>query len=365
MGYRWATPDDGRKMLGWIAAAIVGGALEWRPHLLLTAPAAQGKSWLLREVVQKLMGPLVIRIADATPAALARLTSDESLAIVIDEAEPSSDWVMDLLKLLRVSSGADGLRVRADSGSDGVVVQEPRFACMLSATAKPRLNRADASRLIPVRFGGKVEDWPAVQRDIRRNMGQASRVRARFVREAEAIADLAADVTERLQERGVDSREALASGALTAGWAAWGINTDDVLAYSDSNVQTDAADLLFDLLALRERHQSGVDKSILELLSSMPTAWNKTIADLYGIRRHEDGLLIDTANKGLKAKLVRTAWERVDLKQMLLQMDGTVWVDRLVTFGARRARAVSVPADALAQVGVTLAPVAEEPEAPS
>ena len=49
MRYRWATPDDGRRFLGWMVAAIIGGALEWRPHLLLTAPAAQGKTWLLKE----------------------------------------------------------------------------------------------------------------------------------------------------------------------------------------------------------------------------------------------------------------------------------------------------------------------------
>ena len=127
MAYRWATPDDGRRLLGWIVAAIVGGALEWRPHLLLTAPAAQGKSWLLRHVVERLMGELLIRIADATPAALARLTAHSSLPIAIDEAEPSSPWVLELLKLLRVSSGAEGLRVRADATTGGVVTQAPQI----------------------------------------------------------------------------------------------------------------------------------------------------------------------------------------------------------------------------------------------
>ena len=53
MGYRWATEDDGRRFLGWIVAAIIGGALEWRPHLLLTAPATQGKTWLLKNVLGK------------------------------------------------------------------------------------------------------------------------------------------------------------------------------------------------------------------------------------------------------------------------------------------------------------------------
>ena len=51
--------DDGRRFLGWMTAAIVGGALEWRPHLLLTAPSTQGKTWMLKNVLEKLMGPLL------------------------------------------------------------------------------------------------------------------------------------------------------------------------------------------------------------------------------------------------------------------------------------------------------------------
>ena len=69
MQYRWLTELHGKRMLGWIVAAIVGGALEWRPHIMLSAPAGAGKSWLLSEVLDRLMGTLLRRIADATPAA--------------------------------------------------------------------------------------------------------------------------------------------------------------------------------------------------------------------------------------------------------------------------------------------------------
>ena len=59
MGYRWATPNDGRRFLGWLVASLVGGALQWRPHLLLTAPAAQGKTWLLTNVLEPIMGNMM------------------------------------------------------------------------------------------------------------------------------------------------------------------------------------------------------------------------------------------------------------------------------------------------------------------
>ena len=126
MGYRWATEDDGRRFLGWIVAAIIGGALEWRPHLLLTAPATQGKTWLLKNVLEKIMGPLITSISDATPAAISRMTAHASLPIAIDEAEPSEEWVMELLKTLRAASSDFGSRVR--SGTE-------RYRRYLSASA--------------------------------------------------------------------------------------------------------------------------------------------------------------------------------------------------------------------------------------
>ena len=112
MRYRWATPDDGRRFLGWMVAAIIGGALEWRPHLLLTAPAAQGKTWLLKNVLERLMGPMLTSISDATPAAIAKVTQYASLPIAIDEAEPSEEWVLELLKTLRAASSDFGSRIR-------------------------------------------------------------------------------------------------------------------------------------------------------------------------------------------------------------------------------------------------------------
>ena len=77
--YRWATQDDGRRFLGWIVAAMVGGALEWRPHLWLTAPAGTGKTWLFDNVLLKLMGSAMMPLADATPAGVARFTGNSAV----------------------------------------------------------------------------------------------------------------------------------------------------------------------------------------------------------------------------------------------------------------------------------------------
>ena len=124
---------------------MVGGALEWRPHLWLTSPAGAGKTWLFDNVLLKLMGNAMMPLADATPAGVARFTGNSSLPIGIDEAEPSHEWVTGLLPTLRVASSGAGARVRADAHG-GVSVQHSRFSAILSSTIAPNLAKADATQ---------------------------------------------------------------------------------------------------------------------------------------------------------------------------------------------------------------------------
>ena len=224
MGYRWGAPSDGKRLLGWMVSAIVGGALEWRPHVQITAPSGQGKSWLLREVISALMGPLLQRIADASPAALARMTAHASLPFSFDEAEPSAQWVLELLSLMRISSGGEGQRIRVDMQTGGVQVQAPRFSALLSNVAAPDMSRADASRVVSVSLGAEVENWPATSAAIMGVMAHAAGVRSRIIRETPGIVGNARELAREMQAGGMDSREALASAALTAGWQWWGID---------------------------------------------------------------------------------------------------------------------------------------------
>ena len=349
LSYRWAEQDDGKRMLGWIVAALVGGALPWRPHLMLTAPAAVGKSWFIAEVVERLMGPLMYKIADATPAALARLTAVNSLPIVVDEAEASSPWVIELVKLLRISSGAAGMRVRADNTTGGVVTQQPRFAAMLSNTAAPLLQRADSSRMTVVRFGKPVDDWPAVLTTLMLTLENADRARARIVRSAQQVVDTAHLLTQEYQGLGMDSRDAMASAALGAGWRAWCVDKSDVFSQHEKPEQADAADAVLEILSIRMRLEGGVEKSLLELLMA---GMERQVADLYGVRFQDDALLIAPKHHGLMAALARTQLGQVDLRRLLLQVDGAEYTPNPQRFGVWRARAVAIPPKTLADLGI-------------
>ena len=282
MGYRWATEDDGRRFLGWIVAAIIGGALEWRPHLLLTAPATQGKTWLLKNVLEKIMGPLITSISDATPAAISRMTAHASLPIAIDEAEPSEEWVMELLKTLRAASSDFGSRIRVAPGNNGVNFQQARFCALLAGTIAPALGRADDSRLSPVSLGPPVADWPKVRAAVRTTMQVADRVRYRVIRRAAEIVAEATRLGDEMEDLGMDSREARATAAFTAGWRFWGVDEREVPSQPETQTGTDADSALLEMLSIKHRGAGGAEESLLSMLCD--SAKHDTLADLYGLR---------------------------------------------------------------------------------
>ena len=351
MGYRWATPMDGKRLLGWMVSAIVGGALEWRPHIQITAPSGQGKSWLLREVVSALMGPLLQRIADASSAALARMTAHASLPFSFDEAEPSARWVLELLSLMRISSGGEGQRIRVDMQTGGVQVQAPRFSALLSNVSSPDMSRADASRVVNVKLGAEVEDWGAVQAGIFAAMTQAAGVRSRIIREAAPIVAHATELAQDMQSQGVDSREALASAALTAGWHWWGIDTSAVHSSDDHDRdKTDAADCLTTIMSLTFRDPRGATKTLAKAL----TADADPVADLYGMRCESTGdLLVGYGHRGLKDALRGTPWEKADLRSTLMQL-ANITLTNPLRLGSRRLRCISIPAETLLNAGIEI-----------
>ena len=351
MSYRWGRMMDGQRLLGWMVSAIVGGALEWRPHIQITAPSGQGKSWLLREVVGSLMGPLLQRIADASSAALARMTAHASLPFSFDEAEPSAQWVLELLSLMRISAGGEGQRIRVDMQTGGVQVQAPRFSALLSNVSAPDMSRADASRVVSVKLGAEVEDWPAVEASILGAMTHAAGVRSRIIREAPTIVGHAQEMARAMQSRGMDSREALASAALTAGWHWWGIDTGDVHSVDDHDRdKTDAADCLTAIMSLTFRDPSGVDKTLARALTSNAIP----IADLYGMRCDAaGGVEIGYGHRGLKDALRGTPWERADLRSTLMQL-ADIELTNPLRLGNQRLRCIRIPSETLLSAGIEI-----------
>ena len=355
--YRFLTDQDGRRFLGWIAAAVAGGALDWRPHIILAAKASSGKSWLLNNVLEPLLGPLLRHYDHVTPAALAAEVSGTALPVAIDEAQPAGTNLQRLdaiLELFRSASGG-GIRAKAD-GRGGVTKQNLRFSGMLSATVSPNFGAPESSRITLIRFGGPVDSWLTVERSIRTALKHAAGIRARMIVEAGRIADQAREVALEIQSEGKDTRQSLITAALTAGhwfWSGAGADVDIVEGFTDTPDADDAVDALMAILAIPVRDPGGTDKTIADCLRE--PLYTDTIASTYGVRMDAGTLLINTSSKGLANALRRMQATGADLKQLLLQIDGAAQVPHPRWFGAYRTRrAIMIPPRVLEALGLSL-----------
>ena len=354
--YRWQTRQDGQRFLGWMAAAVAGGALDWRPHIILAAKASSGKSWLITQVLAPLLGPLLQNYDNVTPAALATDIAGAALPVIIDEAQPSGSNAQRLEQILELFRSASGGGIRAKSdGKGGVTRQSLRFSGMLSATVSPNFGAPDSSRISQVRLGPPVDDWLAVSKAIRSALEAADGIRARMIIDSGKIADNAREIAEEIQSEGSkDTRQSMVTAALTAGYWFWtNQEPDDMVGeFNNEPDVDDALDALMIILGIAIKRPGAPDTTLSYVLRKIEDTG--TIAETYGIKYETGTLKINPTSKGLQAALARTAIGGSDLRQLLLQIDGTEYTKHPQRFGTYRYRAVSIPGHVLTANGIDL-----------
>ncbi len=338
--YRWSSPRDGKLFLGWLVAAVVGGGLEWRPHLWLSAPAQSGKSWLLKTVAEPILGDMSVRLADATPASLARRMGSDAYAVLLDEAEPDTAGIRGILDVCRVASGGDGERIRAE-GAAKVQRHNPRFSAILSSIKVAQMGAADESRFVRIGLSSRgVKDWPSVKNAIEDAVLPGTKFRSAIIRDSEDLIKQTQAKSDELVSSGIGSRASMIEAALAVGWRWW--SGEDirlnVVPEKGSDPEQDAVHLFHDILGLRLQGKDKADRAISDLLLDYDE--NERILASYGIRKREGQyLLVDPYNSSLNSRLTVTKWKSVDLRQTLLQIPETIWTQHVVRFGPYRKRA--------------------------
>lgn len=149
---KWTRPDiDPILLLGWIGGAYLGGALDWRPSVLLIGDKGTGKS-TLQNTLKTLFGEALFHSADSTAAGIYQAMGHDSRAVALDEMEPGMDprKAQQLTDLMRTSaSGSIGRR----GSSGGEASQfEMRSAFLFSAINNPLHRAEDLSRCAVLRM---------------------------------------------------------------------------------------------------------------------------------------------------------------------------------------------------------------------
>jgi hypothetical protein len=138
---------DALMILGWIAAAMLGGALKWRPMAWVTGGKGTGKS-TLQMLIDVLFGPSgLLDAVDTTAAGIWQLLGHSTVPVAVDELEPSADntKVNAVIKLARIAaSGGRMMRGGADHGAVSFTIK----SCFLfSSILVPPLLGQDRSRM--------------------------------------------------------------------------------------------------------------------------------------------------------------------------------------------------------------------------
>ena len=115
--WTWNRPTlDPVLMMGWLGAALLGGALKWRPMAWITGDSKTGKS-TLQDFISGLFGNSIVSVGNVTAASIWQSLGYSSAPIAVDEMEPEpgSNRGQAIVRLARdAASGQVLLRGGAD-----------------------------------------------------------------------------------------------------------------------------------------------------------------------------------------------------------------------------------------------------------
>lgn len=146
--WHWRRAElDPYLLLGWACAAMMGGAIDWRPLAWVTGGFGTGKS-TLQDGLKWLFGDEgILRSSDATAAGVRQTVGYASLPVALDETEAEEDnrKMNALVKLARdAASGSLSVRGGSDHQASSFTVKS---AFLFSSILIPPLLPQDRSRI--------------------------------------------------------------------------------------------------------------------------------------------------------------------------------------------------------------------------
>jgi len=148
----WARGINARLLAGWIVIAPICGALRWRPHMWLTGSAGSGKSWIMTNLVKRLLDEICIDAqGDTTEAGIRQTLRADALPVIFDEAE--SEDIKGLqrtqanITLARSASTSDSGKIIKGSAGGSASQFDIRSCFAFASIGANLTQRSDTTRI--------------------------------------------------------------------------------------------------------------------------------------------------------------------------------------------------------------------------
>lgn len=376
----WDKPINAKYLAGWIALAPICGALDWRPHVWITAAAQSGKSTIIRDIVKRILATVMIETqSGATEAAIRQDINSDARPVVYDEAESkdpaSHDRMQGVFKLVRAAStrGAAPITKGSTSGVPSYWYINSMF--LFSSISYCVTSPEDARRITALGIvrDGNLDRYKKLVAAISDTLTDAwvSGLMARSIKLIPVIRAnsrvFGAAVSAHLSDQGAgDQIGPLLAGAYSlfsdaiisaADAAKWIKDQDAKGAWVEHKTQiedTDEAQCLSRLMQHVIRAQgkhAAVDRSVAELLeaaagrvtdSVLSAADAGDVIGRYGLRSDASGILVSVSHNGVGGILRDTPWAR-NWGRTLKRLPGAATTPHGVRFGLVKSRGVEIP----------------------
>lgn len=209
---RWAEPDMGRMLAGWLATSGICGSLGWRSHMWITGERGSGKSYVVEEIAGKAIGPFGVPVqGDTTEAGVRQALKGDILPVIFDEFEAKSEEdrrrIAKVMNLARQASSPNGAPIIKGGAGGASTSYRVRSSFLFASIDKSGTLPADESRIITLSLLGNDPDEGDEERIAR---ATAFAVLARDVREV-----ITADFANRLFARSLSLVNVIRANAET------------------------------------------------------------------------------------------------------------------------------------------------------
>jgi len=150
---KWVSKKAGLAALGWSLIAPMAGALPWRPHIWIEGKKGTGKSYVLENLIERMLGSFVFKgSGGSTESAVRRSVRNTAQPIILDEmkitVKNDENKIYEKLNLARDAS-SDISAIRAVTARDGGVdLFVVRSMFCFSSDQPPQIDHAIDSRII-------------------------------------------------------------------------------------------------------------------------------------------------------------------------------------------------------------------------